>query len=125
MDLAKAGAISVVNSFKFMISGAKLFENSIAGIRIGFASMIELAAKAQIKYNEAMIPKGYDASGKVDPYIEKFKKSKVDVVHVSTCMRAKCESYEEILEELGKHFEVVGYTHGSRNRRRTSHTSHG
>jgi hypothetical protein len=73
MDLAKAGAISVVNSFKFMVAGAKLFDNSIAGIRIGFASMIELAAKAQIKYNEMMIPKRYEASGKPDPYIEKFK----------------------------------------------------
>ncbi len=50
--------------------------------------------------------------------IEKFKKSHVDIVHVSTCMRAKSEKYQEILDELAKHFEVVGYTHGSRRRKR-------
>ncbi len=50
--------------------------------------------------------------------IERFKKNRVDIVHVSTCMRAKSEKYLEILDELGKHFEVVGYTHGSRRKRR-------
>lgn len=50
--------------------------------------------------------------------IEKLKKSQVDIVHVSTCMRAMCEEYEETLELLGQHFEVVGYTHGSRIRKK-------
>jgi len=45
--------------------------------------------------------------------IEKLKKSKVDIVHVSTCMRAMCDEYEETLKLLNEHFEVVGYTHGS------------
>ncbi len=48
--------------------------------------------------------------------IEKFKKYQVDIVHVSTCMRAKCEEYQEILDLMSEHFEVVGYTHGSRVR---------
>jgi predicted metal-binding protein len=45
--------------------------------------------------------------------IEKFQKANVGVVHLSTCIRGRCEHYEEFIKELGKHFDVVGYTHGS------------
>ncbi|BEP28453.1 CGGC domain-containing protein [Helicovermis profundi] len=47
--------------------------------------------------------------------IEKFKKAKVDVVHLSTCIRGRCEYYEDFAKLLSKEFEVIGYTHGSRN----------
>ena len=44
--------------------------------------------------------------------IDKFKKSGVDVVHVSTCNRSKNPMYEEMIRLFSAHFEVVGYTHG-------------
>lgn len=47
--------------------------------------------------------------------LERLKKAETDTVHISTCIRGRCENYEEfanILAEAG--FDVVGYTHGSR-----------
>ena len=45
--------------------------------------------------------------------IEKFQKAHVDAVHLSTCIRGSCQHHEEFIKELSKHFDVVGYTHGS------------
>lgn len=45
--------------------------------------------------------------------IEKFKKADVDTIHLSSCIRSKCEHYEEFVDELSKNFDVIGYTHGS------------
>lgn len=45
--------------------------------------------------------------------IEKFKKADIDVIHLSSCIRSRCEHYEEFVNELAKHFDVIGYTHGS------------
>ena len=45
--------------------------------------------------------------------IEKFKKAGVDVIHLSSCIRSKCDHYKEFVEELSKYFDVIGYTHGS------------
>ena len=45
--------------------------------------------------------------------IEKFKKAKVDAIHLSSCIRRKCDHYQAFVEELAKHFDVVGYTHGT------------
>lgn len=45
--------------------------------------------------------------------IERFKKVGVEVVHVSTCNRAKNPNYDKMLEMFAEAFEVVGYTHGS------------
>jgi len=53
--------------------------------------------------------------------IEKFKKIGVDIVHVSTCIRAKSPIYEEMLALFSKEFEVMGYTHGSAVRKKSSH----
>ncbi len=50
--------------------------------------------------------------------IEKFKKIGVDIVHVSTCNRAKNPNYDKMMALFAEEFEVVGYTHGSRTRRR-------
>lgn len=45
--------------------------------------------------------------------IEKFKKAEVEAIHLSTCIRGKCKLYKDFVEELSKHFDVIGYTHGS------------
>lgn len=45
--------------------------------------------------------------------IEKFKKAQVEVVHLSTCIRGRCDKYELFAKELAKYFDVIGYTHGS------------
>jgi predicted metal-binding protein len=45
--------------------------------------------------------------------IEKFQKANVDAVHLSSCIRGRCDHYEEFIKELDKHFDVVGYSHGS------------
>lgn len=50
----------------------------------------------------------------LDVKIEKFLKSGTEVIHLSTCIRGRCEHYEAFAEKLSKHFEVVGYTHGSK-----------
>lgn len=55
--------------------------------------------------------------GDMDRKIEKFIKEKVDVVHVSTCARAKYPDYDNLMERLSENFKVVGYTHGSDRRK--------
>lgn len=49
----------------------------------------------------------------LDLKIEKFKKAQVQTVHLSTCIRGRCEHYETFANKLAEHFDVVGYTHGS------------
>lgn len=55
----------------------------------------------------------FHSGGDLDYKIQKMKEAGVDVIHVSTCMRAKYEAYEELVHRLGKDFDVIGYTHGS------------
>jgi len=50
--------------------------------------------------------------GDLDRKIERLISNEVDVVHLSSCLRAKYEDYELLAKELSKHFKVVGYTHG-------------
>lgn len=45
--------------------------------------------------------------------IEKFQKANVEAIHLSSCIRGRCDHYEEFIKELDKHFDVVGYSHGS------------
>lgn len=45
--------------------------------------------------------------------IEEFKGNGVNTIHLSTCIRGKCDYYQEFVNELSKHFDVIGYTHGS------------
>jgi predicted metal-binding protein len=54
------------------------------------------------------------ADGDIDHKIETMIKNGVDVVHLSTCMRGKASNYETLAKRLGEHFDVVGYTHGSK-----------
>ncbi len=49
----------------------------------------------------------------LDLKIEKFKKAGVDTVHLSTCIRGRCDHYETFADKLSKDFDVIGYTHGS------------
>lgn len=45
--------------------------------------------------------------------LEKFNKADVDTIHLSTCIRGRCDNYEEFAEILSEHFDVIGYSHGS------------
>jgi len=56
----------------------------------------------------------FHSGGDLDYKIQKMKDAGVDIIHVSTCMRAKYEGYEELVHSLGKDFDVIGYTHGSK-----------
>ncbi|MCT4631245.1 MAG: CGGC domain-containing protein [Firmicutes bacterium] len=47
--------------------------------------------------------------------IEKMKKAEIDVVHLSTCIRGRCELYGDFARELSLYFDVRGYTHGSKD----------
>jgi len=57
----------------------------------------------------------FHSGGDLDHKLAKMKDAGVQVIHVSTCMRGKYEGYEELVEKVGKDFDVIGYTHGSEN----------
>jgi predicted metal-binding protein len=52
-------------------------------------------------------------AGDLEHKIANLKKHRVDVVHLSTCLRAASDDYETLAERLSRDFDVVGYTHGS------------
>jgi predicted metal-binding protein len=54
------------------------------------------------------------ADGDIDHKIETMIKNGVDVVHLSTCMRGKASNYKTLAKRLSEHFDVIGYTHGSK-----------
>jgi len=45
--------------------------------------------------------------------IQKLKNARIDTIHLSTCIRGRCKEYKSMAEEFSKHFDVIGYTHGS------------
>lgn len=51
--------------------------------------------------------------GDLEHKIANLKKHRVEVVHLSSCLRGKSADYETLAERLAKDFDVVGYTHGS------------
>lgn len=53
--------------------------------------------------------------GDLEKKIATLVKNSVDVVHLSSCMRAKDPGYAELARRLSQHFAVVGYTHGEEN----------
>ncbi len=55
----------------------------------------------------------FHSGGDLDYKLAKMKEAEVQVIHVSTCMRAKYDGYEELIGKIGKDFDVIGYTHGS------------
>ena len=50
--------------------------------------------------------------GDIDKKITSLQNKEVDVVHLSSCLRAKDENYEAFAQQLAENFAVVGYTHG-------------
>ena len=55
----------------------------------------------------------FHSGGDLDYKLAKMKDAGVQVIPVSTCMRGKYDGYDELVEKLGKDFDVIGYTHGS------------
>ncbi|HWR37888.1 MAG TPA: CGGC domain-containing protein [Patescibacteria group bacterium] len=55
------------------------------------------------------------AGGDLAHKIEMLRSNGVDVVHLSSCLRSRAANYEELVNFLGQHFDVVGYTHGGEN----------
>lgn len=56
-------------------------------------------------------------SGDLEKKIAKLKELGVEVVHLSSCIRGKSATYEQLAQRLALDFTVVGYTHGSRQGR--------
>lgn len=55
------------------------------------------------------------SGGDIDKKIATMKKKGVEVVHLSSCTKTKNEDYyKELVEKLSNDFDVVGYTHGTR-----------
>ena len=52
--------------------------------------------------------------------IEKFIKANVDTIHLSSCIRGRCDHYQEFVDELSKYFDVIGYTHGTAEGKRNN-----
>lgn len=50
----------------------------------------------------------------IDIKIEKMLKAGITSVHLSTCIRGRCDHYQVFADKLSQHFDVVGYTHGSK-----------
>ncbi len=55
----------------------------------------------------------FHSGGDLDYKLAKMKEAGVQVIHVSTCMRGKYDDYRQLVEKMGKDFDVIGYTHGS------------
>jgi len=51
-------------------------------------------------------------SGDLEKKLARLKESGVEVVHLSSCLRARSADYEALAERLSRDFAVVGYTHG-------------
>ena len=65
----------------------------------------------------------FHSGGDLDYKLKKMKEAGVQVIHVSTCMRGKYEGYEALVKKLGEDFDVIGYTHGSKDgKTRTTET---
>jgi predicted metal-binding protein len=52
--------------------------------------------------------------GDIQKKLERMIEEEIDVVHLSTCLRGKSDQYEILAKELSEYFQVIGYTHGSR-----------
>lgn len=54
------------------------------------------------------------AGGEIDLKIRKMITHGIELVHLSSCMRARSPDYESLANRLSEDFQVIGYTHGSR-----------
>ncbi|RLB84407.1 MAG: hypothetical protein DRH26_19255, partial [Deltaproteobacteria bacterium] len=108
MDLAgwaQDTAEAVLEAFRWMAKGVELFEQSIAAVRLTFASVMELAAKGQVAYNQAMIPKGYAGSGQKDPFIEKYVQGLVDAKVILAASTAMIKGNAQAIIDSGAAFD--------------------
>ena len=55
----------------------------------------------------------FHSGGDLEHKLARMKKAGVQVIHVSTCMRAKHPGYASLIQRLCKDFDVIGYTHGA------------
>lgn len=55
----------------------------------------------------------FHSGGDLEYKLAKMKEAGVQIIHLSTCMRAKYSGYEELARIIAEDFDVVGYTHGS------------
>jgi predicted metal-binding protein len=46
---------------------------------------------------------------------ERMRQVGVDVIHLSTCIKSRCDRYPEFLSALAEGFDVVGYSHGKKS----------
>lgn len=51
--------------------------------------------------------------GDLNRKIEKMLEAGIEIVHLSSCLRAKSQEYQTLIKHLSEYFTVVGYTHGS------------
>jgi predicted metal-binding protein len=65
----------------------------------------------------------FHSGGDLDYKLSKMKEAGVQVIHVSTCMRGKYHGYKELVEKIGKDFDVIGYSHGSEHGKTTTTVS--
>jgi len=66
-------------------------------------------------YDEAAEILGFThEGGDFEKKIERMISEGIDVVHLSTCLRGKSDQYEALAKTLSAHFQIIGYTHGSR-----------
>lgn len=55
----------------------------------------------------------FHSGGDLEYKIAKMKQAGVQIIHLSTCMRAKYDGYKDLVKVLARDFDVIGYTHGS------------
>lgn len=65
-------------------------------------------------YEEADLIGFTNSQGDIDRKIEKFKENQVETIHLASCLRSQSDTYYELAEKLSKDFNVIGYTHGSK-----------
>ena len=100
-----------------MIKIAILVREETSQICIGVGCLKSFNQKTEsfsrYKDTEVELVGFFHSGGDLEGKLKKMKKAGVDVLHVSTCMRAKYDGYEELVRRIGKDFDVVGYTHGT------------
>ena len=70
---------------------------------------------ARYRGREVELTGFFHSGGDLDYKLAKMKEVGVQVIHDSTCMRGRCEGYEELVKKIGTDFDVVGYTHGEKH----------
>lgn len=56
----------------------------------------------------------FHVGGDLEKKINSLIKNEVDTIHLSSCLRSSYDKYEELANQLSKHFNIIGYTHGNR-----------